>query len=332
MTWLDTDKSEMSFSDCFQQYLKGGIPSLKKSTRQAYETRWKYFTTGPLPHVKMKEFKAQTVYNWMNWLKAHPTAKNKSRKTFAQELKTLKIILHWHRNFVDENFNVPITKKHKQLCYYKTVPPKRPDYYAKPEELREFICWLRDNRKNPMYWRLALFMVLTGARVGEACGLCWSAVDFKRGHARVMRQMAWEQKSKRPYLEETTKTSASARILLLPDELLRLLKAMRAESSNKTGLLFTDRRGKAVKYNAIQSSFNAGFMALGLTWRSTHILRHSYATIALIATKDLSAVQASLGHTSSRMTERYAKVIALLDRKTAEKTAKVLDIFSKLSK
>ena len=318
----------MSFSDCFKKYQKEAFPALKKSTRQAYEARWRYFLTGPLPYVKMREFKAQTVYSWMSWLKGHRTAKNKGRKTFAQELKTLKIILHWHRHFVDENFNVPITKKHKQLCYYKTVPPKRPDYYAKPEELRKFIRWLREHRKNPVYWRLALFMVLTGARVGEACGLCWSAVDLKKGHARVIRRMAWEQKSKRPYLEETTKTSASARILLLPDELLRILRVMKAESRNKLGLLFTDQKDQALKYNAIQSSFNAGFMALGLPWRSTHILRHSYATAALMATRDLPAVQASLGHTSSRMTERYAKVIALLDRKTAEKTAKALDIFS----
>ena len=69
-------------------------------------------------------------------------------------------------------------------------------------------------------------------------------------------------------------------------------------------------------------------MALGLPWRSTHILRHSYATGALMATRDLSSVQASLGHASSRMTERYAKVIAMLDRGTAEKTAKFFDIFN----
>ena len=70
-----------------------------------------------------------------------------------------------------------------------------------------------------------------------------------------------------------------------------------------------------------------GFMALELPWRSTYILRHSYATAALMATNSISAVQASLGHTSSQMTERYAKVIALLDRGVAEKTARVLDIF-----
>ena len=36
-----------------------------------------------------------------------------------------------------------------------------------------------------------------------------------------------------------------------------------------------------------------------------------------------------MGHISSKMTERYAKVVALLDRNTAQKTAKFFDIFNK---
>ena len=326
---FETDKSEMSFSDCFKEYLNEAFPLLRKSSQQAYETRFRYFTKGPLPQVKMGEFKAQVVYNWISWLKKHSTSKNKGRKTFVHELKTLMVILHWYRNFVDEDFNVPITKKHRQLCYYKNVPPKRPDYYAKPEELRAFIKWLQEHRSNPVYWRLALFMILTGARVSEACGLCWDSVDLERGQARVIRRMAWEQRTKRPYLEETTKNSSSVRVLLLSDELLEVLKGMKEESQDKLGLIFTDLKGEALKYNAIQSSFNAGFTSLKLPWRSTHILRHSYATAALMATNSLSAVQATLGHTSSHMTERYAKVIALLDRRVAEKTAKSLDIFSR---
>ena len=66
---FETDKSEMIFSDCFNKYLEEAFPLLKKSTRQAYETRFRYFTEGPLPHIKMKEFKAYVVYNWINWLK-----------------------------------------------------------------------------------------------------------------------------------------------------------------------------------------------------------------------------------------------------------------------
>ena len=118
-------------------------------------------------------------------------------------------------------------------------------------------------------------------------------------------------------------------MLLLSDELLEVLQGMKEESQDKLGLIFTDLKGEALKYNAIQSSFNSGFTALKLPWRSTHILRHSYATAALQVTNSLSAVQATLGHTSSRMTEKYAKAIALLDREVAEKTTKFFDIFSR---
>ena len=89
-------------------------------------------------------------------------------------------------------------------------------------------------------------------------------------------------------------------------------------------MVFTNAEGELVKYNAIQSAFNAGFEALGLPWRSTHICRHTFATIALMATKNISAVQASLGHTEVRMTQRYAKTVALLSHETGEKTFSAL--------
>ena len=321
--------TEMLFSDCFKKYLNEGLPLHKKSTRQGYEARFRYFTKGPLPHIKMEEFQAQTIYIWLGWLKKQQTSKNLRRKTFLKELELLRTILNWYRNFVDEDFNVPITQKHRQLCYYKTVQPRRPDYYAKPEELRAFVQWLKEHRSNPVYWRLALFMILTGARVSEACGMCWNSIDLGNKQARVIQRMGWDYNTKKPYLEETTKTSASVRVLLLSSELAAVLKEMKEESDNETDLLFTDKNREALKYNAIQSAFNAGFRALELPWRSTHILRHSYATGALIATKDMSSVQASLGHTSSRMTEKYAKVIALLNNGVAEKTAKFFDIFNK---
>ena len=323
---LYQEKPTVFFSDCFKRYVKEALPLLKKSTQQSYEARFRYLIKGPLPHVKMECLNAKCVHNWMNWLKKHPTAKNKGRKSFVGELKFLIAILNWYRNFVDEDFNVPITKQHKQLSYYKPIPPKRPDYYARPEELRAWIKWLKGHRGSPVYWRLASFMLLTGARVGEACGMLWDAVDLKQGTARVLRRIRWDQKTKHAHLEDTTKTEASVRLLVLSDELIKILEQMK-EENGKSGLLFTDRKGEALKYNAIQSSFNAGFVALKLPWRSTHILRHSYATMALIATRDLSSVQASLGHTSSRITEKYAKVIALLNKTTAEKTTKAFNLF-----
>ncbi|MDE0119969.1 MAG: tyrosine-type recombinase/integrase [Bdellovibrionales bacterium] len=83
-------------------------------------------------------------------------------------------------------------------------------------------------------------------------------------------------------------------------------------------------KGDLLKYNAVQSAFNVGFTALDMPWRSTHICRHTFATISLMETKNLSAVQASLGHTEQRVTQRYAKAVALLSSSTGEKTASAI--------
>ncbi|MCY4321418.1 MAG: site-specific integrase, partial [Bdellovibrionaceae bacterium] len=297
----------------------------QKSSQQSYEFHFRYFKKGPLSIIKMEHLNSKAIHAWLSWLKKQPKAKNVSRKSFKHELKSLIAILNWYRNFVDEDFNVPITKQHRQICYYKRVPPKRPDYYARPEELRAWIKWLKESRKKSVYYQLATFMLLTGARVGEACGMLWSAIDFKQGVARVIRIVRWDHKTRKPHLEDTAKTESSIRLLVLSDELIEILKQMEEQAQND--LVFTDSKGGALKYRAIQSAFNTGFTALKLPWRSTHILRHSYATMALISTKNLSSVQASLGHSSSRMTERYAKVIALLDRDIAQKTTKAFNLF-----
>ena len=322
---LCQEKPIVFFSDCFKRFLKEVFSGYKKSTQQSYEAKFKYFTHSPLFHVKIKKLDAQCIYNWIKWLRQQNTTQNNTRKSFMFELKFLITILNWYRNFIDANFSIPIKKQHKKFCLYKSIPPKRPDYYARPKELREWMKWLKEKRKKPVYWRLAFFMILTGVRISEACGMCWDHIDLEEGTARVLGKIRWDRKTKKPYLENTTKTDASARLLALPDELIQELKKMKKENTNGK-LLFTDKQGEALKYNAIQSTFNSGFIALDLPWRSTHILRHSYATIALIATGDLPSVQASLGHTSIRMTERYTKVVSMLNRDIAKKTAKAFNL------
>ena len=312
----------MQFRDCMDRFWKDAETRMMKSTIQSYECRLSYFYKSPLANVKMSELKGVKIVEWMSWLKKHSTVKNKGRKSFRMELSFLRTILHWYRNFINEDFNVPITKKHRQMCVFKSNAPRRPDYFMKPEDARKWVEWLKEHRSHPVYWRLASFMLLTGTRVGEACGLKWSAIDLEQGLIRIIRRVRWDQRTKHPFLEDVTKTSQSARLLMLPEKLKKVLLEMKKSALND--LVFTDRKGDLLKYNAVQSSFNAGFIALKLPWRSTHICRHTFATIALMKTKNLSAVQASLGHTEIRMTQRYAKTVALLSSEAGEQTASAI--------
>ena len=317
-----SQQDRMLFKECLDKFIKDVRSRMIPSTIQTYERRLDYFYKSPLAQVKMSEIKGVHIVEWINWLKKHPTRNNKLRKSFLQEVKVLSAILNWYRNFINEDFNVPITKKHRQMSLFKSNAPRRPDYFIEPADAKTWVEWLKNHRSNPVYWRLASFMLLTGARVSEVCGLTWSAVNLEKGFVRIIRRVRWDQLTKHPFLEEVTKTAGSARLLMLPEKLKNILREMKQEAVND--LVFTNSNGGLLKYNAIQSAFNAGFVALKLPWRSTHICRHTFATIALMETKDLSAVQASLGHTEQRITQRYAKTVALLSSETGEKTAEAI--------
>ena len=313
---------QMTFKECLDRFMEDAKTRIMKVTFQRYEQHVVYLYNTPLAKTKMSELKGIKIVEWIDWLKKHPTAKSLKRSSFVEELRCLKTVLYWYKNFLNEDFNVPVTKKHKQFCFLRPKTPRRPDHFMRPEEIRNWIEWLKEHRSNPVYWKIATFMLLTGTRVSEACGLKWDAMDLERSMVRIVRRVSWDKINKIPSLDNVTKTANSARLLILPKILQALLEQMKKEAVN--GLVFTDSKGGLLRYNAVQSAFNAGFEALNLPWRSTHICRHTFATLALMETKNLSAVQASLGHTEQKTTQVYAKTVALLSSETGEKTASVI--------
>ena len=316
-------KTAKTFEDILNLYIAQRLPSLRKTTQHIYSSKFNYFFKSSLLKVKIKGFSAVHIDKWIDELLKHPTSQNKTRKNFKEELKLLSTILNWYRNYIDFEFLSPVVKRHRDKCIYKTNKPRRPDYFARPKEIR---VWLKELRKspNPVYGNLALFMVLTGVRVGEACGLLWSEVDFEKKFARIIRITSWDKITREPYLVEATKTDGSTRLVILPRVLIKMLRVMKKEALNE--IVFSDIKGGFLKYTTTQARFSSAFKKLDLPWRGTHICRHTYATVALMATKDLSAVQASLGHQDQRVTQKYAKAIALLNSEMAEKTAKVFNL------
>lgn len=322
------NKKFFLFKDCVNLYYKNHVSKLKISTQQGLKHKSIYFYTSPLASLKMSDICAKEIDSWLIWLiwliwlKEHNTVHNKGRKSFHRELNILHAILNWYHHYVDESFSVPIVKRHKVLCEYKAHKPKQVDYFARPEELHRWISYLKLKKKDPVYWRLAQFMVLTGVRVGEACALLWNDYDLKKQTVNITKTLAWDYATKEPYVHSTPKTTSSVRKVYLSKVLIQMLEEIKQKNpiAGSVPIFYTHKK-KLLKYNMIQCHFNSAFKACQLPWRSTHICRHSYATMALMATKNLSIVQACLGHSSQKTTERYAKIMFLTNTNIAEDIA-----------
>jgi integrase len=316
---------DYTFGDCVEQFMEHerGFLKMRQSSRQSFETRLPHFRTSPIVKVRMGEFSDLTVDLWLRWLLKQPTAQRLKRKTFISELKVLHRFLSWYRNYVDSKFAVPIVERHRSEAKFKAVKSRRKDYFIREDDVRPWLDWLKQNDGDPFFHEVATFMVLTGTRLGEACGLKWEAVDLERGEAHITRVMAWDQKTRMPYPEELTKTDESDRLIQLPGAALAMMRSVQTRSG-KSGLVFANLDGVTPKDNAIRSHFNRGFKALNLPWTATRILRHTWGTLARVATKDLNKVQANMGHTDIGMTQRYAKVAAMLDKSAVEETATLM--------
>lgn len=170
------------------------------------------------------------------------------------------------------------------------------------------------------------FMLATGVRLGEATGVRWQDIDLKAGLVRIAGQLqATEGKLK--YIP-TTKTNQD-RILPLPKWLVEDLISLRSrqlieEKSDPEGIVFLSLLGNRLHGKAVHSGLASACIKAEFAPVSPHKLRHTAATLALMETGDLHAVQKLLGHQQSRLTaDLYAHA-------TAERLRPVSDALGRL--
>ena len=181
--------------------------------------------------------------------------------------------------------------------------------------------------------RLLLF---TGMRRGEALGLKWSDVDFRKGTLNICRTLQFLPDT--GLFEDKTKNKSSERIIKLSKiaiDDLRAHKAAQAEYRLSIGTywigevdyIFTGSEGKPLKPDSVSSWFSRFMKAHPeLPFITLHSLRHTNATLQLAAGVPITTVSKRLGHSNTATTGRvYAHAIQSADDNAADKLD---DLFS----
>lgn len=275
-------------------------PRLKDSTWQTYAKDIEHLK--PLHNVEVDQLSANDIDQWLRILTDPSYPKTRARRSFVREVKVLGVVLRWYKEYKNPSYSVPILKRHrKDACYQEKTLKEHKALTA--IELEQFLQKLQD-RQSPIYYYLASFQALTGVRIGEACGLQWDCVDLIEGWVTIRRIVWWEYRNKKPNLREGTKTDKLRRIRLC-DRLIELVKEWKIKCGAISPMVF-HRKGELMRYPAIQNAYNQAFEKLGLPFRSTHILRHTFATLFVSQTQNREALRSLLGHQTFAMTEKYA--------------------------
>ncbi len=183
-----------------------------------------------------------------------------------------------------------------------------------PEELRAFHAVAQHDRWGIML----LFLVYTGMRRSEACGLHWDEVDLHEGTVDIVEGLVKVSGGKTTF--ETPKSEASARALPLSQEALECLRerrrqqaldrARRGDAWVDSGLVFTYSKGTKVHPDNLKREMARLCEKAGVRRIAIHTLRDTFATL-LAQQKDVSleVISGYLGHVDPAVTlHRYRQV------------------------
>jgi integrase len=154
-----------------------------------------------------------------------------------------------------------------------------------------------DQINHPFLQLFIRFLLLTGARKGEARTAKWKDIDFAAAVWKVPR----------------TKNGRSRRIMLSASALDVL--AQTKDRVRELGLMvgpdqyvFVNPRTKT-RYNSFNIAYYKARDLAGLSDVRIHDLRHTYASLLINNGVSLYEVQELLGHSSASMTQRYAHLL-----------------------
>lgn len=197
-----------------------------------------------------------------------------------------------------------------------------------PEEAQQFLETTKGDRLHGL-WSLAL---ATGMRQGELLGLAWEDVDLESARVHVRLALQWID-GKPELVEPKTKSSRrSIPLSQLAVDALRRHKARQAKERlalgdrwQDRGFVFAASKGLPLQSSVVVHSFHHSLEAAGLRRVRFHDLRHTAATLMLLAGVPLRVVMEILGHSSISITANtYAHVLPSLSVDAAERLARTL--------
>lgn len=307
------EPSRESLNDYLDRWLTAAAkPRLGASSYSDYERLLRYYVRpelGATPLQKLTALDIQKVYAGMQ-------ARNLSPRTVQYTHRVLRNALEqavkWRLLIHNPAQHVELPKQERREMHFMT-----------DGESRRF---LTAARTSPHYAFFTL-MLSTGLRPSEALALRWQDVDLKRHAVRITRTV---KRLGGMWLFEEPKTKKSRRVVDYPVSLNEVLlehRAKQAELIGESDLVFSSLEGTPLhEKNMLTRHYRPLLKAAGLLEAMRlYDLRHTHASLLLLAGVHPKVVSERLGHSSIVITlDTYSHVIPSLQRDSADRLDVVL--------
>jgi site-specific recombinase XerD len=205
--------------------------------------------------------------------------------------KTIRIELFCLSNILRKAMNRGYLRRIPKIEYPEYV--QRPPRYLDLVELDLLInaasSWLRP---------ILIILRNTGLRISELCGLQWSDVDFDNNILIIMNRKRTDYRSI-PMTPELKATLLFLQNHYIPEKGEKVL----ARTKDQTRYVICHTDGSSIK--SIRSSLANAARKAGLKGVSAHVLRHTFASHAIMNGMDINTLKELMGHGSITVTQIY---------------------------
>jgi len=288
-------KDKITVGDWLNRFLvECELPNVQPRTYENYSHYNNYIQKSFIATIKLQELKREDVQKFIVELKetrkkdGKVIATKSVKETYSLLKRGLKEAISRDMLFKNVADNITLPKNDEKEEVFLTL-----------EEERE---WLAIIENNPQYFWLE-FLLLTGLRSGELCGLQWQDIDFENKIISVKRAFGeipiYDNNGVRTGKERKLvklKTQNSTRHVPLVDRLYIKLLKYKPVNVKPDDFVFYSDEGKALIPGNLKNRLERFIKKYNLKKISIHKTRHTFTTRCAEIGLDLKATQGILGH------------------------------------
>ena len=202
-------------------------------------------------------------------------------------------------------------------------PKKYTAAFLDPVQVKQLFEGVKNSRYEvPVHLAIGL-----GLRASEIFGLMWDKVDFENNLIKIDTVSVYDEDLKRPVLKEP-KSETSDRVLTAPKEIMELLKKQKQFQNDiglDTNFVFTNENGTQATSASFHTPYTNYIKRRNLPLVRFHDLRHTNASLMLLAGVDAKTTSKRLGHSEIGITlNLYTHVLDQLERDASNKISNII--------
>ncbi len=316
---VSLESSTITLNAFLDRWLETAVkPRVSARTADGYESLLKRYIREPLGQKKLENIQAIDIQAAYAQIQVKGLSARIVRHTHSALHNALKQAVKW--NILQKNV--------AEFVELPKVPHKERRVLSQDESLT-FID-VAESMPNGLIFEFAL---LSGMRPEEFLALQWNDLDFERCTAQIKRALV---RHKGNWTFEKPKTAKSSRIISLPEPIMRKLhshKRKQNEARLAVGpewqnfdLVFCSEIGTPLSIpNLTYRYFRPILTKAKIPQIRLYDLRHSHATLLLIAEVNPKVVAERLGHSTIVQTlNTYSHVIPSMQKQSTDRLTEML--------